>query len=75
MSHVIPDTRLAFANELAEPLASERERITFQRRQLIEGADAAGETEVAMIENYLALIESWDVVLDGVGFLAVNARA
>jgi ATP-dependent helicase HepA len=70
----IPAVRMTFANELAEPLASERERITLQRRQLIEGADDTGAAEAAMLERYSALIDSWDVELDGVGFLAVNAR-
>jgi len=74
MEHDIPAARQVFARELAEPLASERKRIELQRRQLIEGGDAAGAAEADMLERYAALIDSWDVVLDGIGFLAVNVR-
>lgn len=74
MDEIIPAVRQVFAKALAEPLASERERIALQRRQLIEGADAAGAAEAVVLERYSTLIDSWDVVLDGIGFLAVNVR-
>lgn len=71
---LIPAARQVFARALAEPLACERERIALQQSQLSKGADSAGAAEAAMLERYSALIDSWDVVLDGVGFLAVNVR-
>lgn len=74
MGHDIPTARQVFARELAEPLASERKRIGLQRRQLLEGGDAAGAAEADMLERYSALIDSWDIVVDGIGFLAVNVR-
>ncbi|AFL49030.1 ATP-dependent helicase HepA [Sinorhizobium fredii] len=74
MEQLIPAARGVFAKALAEPLASERERIAFQRHQLIKGSDAAGAAEAVMLERYSALIDSWDVVIDGIGFLAVNVR-
>lgn len=74
MEHDIPTVRQVFAKELAEPLASERERVALQRRQLTEGGDAAGAAEADMLERYSALIDSWDIVVDAIGFLAVNVR-
>lgn len=74
MEEVIPKARQALARELADPIGAEIERITSHRRQLLEADNATAVTEAAMLEQYRALIESWDVVLDGIGFLAVNVR-
>jgi ATP-dependent helicase HepA len=69
----VASARLAFAAELAAPLAAEMERLSVHRRQLVEAGDPTSLSEAQMLERYAALIGSWDIVIDGLGFLAVNA--
>jgi ATP-dependent helicase HepA len=71
---VIPEARSVFAQELAEPLRLEVERARMQLESLSMG-DAASRAEAEMLERYCVLIEGWDIVVDGIGFLAVNVRA
>lgn len=71
----IPMARRAFEGQLAAPLSAERERLELHRRRLIEAGDAASIAEAEILDRYSALIESWDIVIDGVGFLAVNPRS
>jgi ATP-dependent helicase HepA len=71
---VIPEARSVFAQELAEPLRLEVERARMQLESLSMG-DAASKAEAEMLERYCVLIEGWDIVVDGIGFLAVNVRA
>jgi ATP-dependent helicase HepA len=73
-TEVVPLARATLAAELADPLGAEIDRVTAQRQQLLTAGDATALSEAAMLERYQALIESWDIVIDGVGFLAVNVR-
>lgn len=73
-SEVIPMARQTLAQELAEPISAEITRIVAQREQLLAAGDLSSIAEAAMLERYQALIESWDIVVDGIGFLAVNVR-
>lgn len=70
----IPDAREILAGELAEPIHAELERTRVHLRQLKLVGDAAAEAEALMLERYCALIEHWQIVIDGIGFLAVNVR-
>ena len=72
--HILPEARKAFAAELAEPLAAERVRIETSRRLLRDAGGSTALAEAEMLDRYLSLIEGWDLILDGVGFLAVNLR-
>lgn len=74
-TEVIPLARETLAQELAEPLGAEVARVIAQRQQLLAVGDAAAHAEEATLERYQALIESWDIVIDGIGFLAVNVRS
>lgn len=71
---VIPDVRRILAQELSEPLGMEITRTIAHRRQLLADNDAAAKAEAAMLERYQALIEGWDIVIDSLGFLALNVR-
>jgi ATP-dependent helicase HepA len=71
---IIPQARENFAQELAEPLQEEIERTRLHIDQLKTSGDAAGQVEAAMLERYCALIEGWEIVVDGIGFFAVNVR-
>lgn len=73
-TEVIPLARQTLAAELAEPLGAEVARVIAQRQQLSAAGDPTAAAEAAMLERYQALIESWDIVIDGIGFLAVNMR-
>ena len=48
--------------------------LTVTGRVTKANVDGTAQFEAAMLERYQALIESWDIVIDGVGFLAVNVR-
>lgn len=74
MGSVLTEQRDRFATELAEPLQSEIERVASQRDQLAATNSGAAAAEAEMLDNYIDLISGWDVVLDGIGFFAVNAR-
>jgi ATP-dependent helicase HepA len=71
----IPLARQTLAQELVEPLGAEIARVIAQRQQLLAAGDPTAITEAAMLERYQALLESWDIVIDGIGFLAVNVRS
>jgi ATP-dependent helicase HepA len=74
MDEVIPKARQTLAKELAEPLDAEIQRLTSHRQQLLKAGDGTAVAEAAMLDRYRVMLESWDVVLDGIGFLAVNVR-
>ncbi|KPF74091.1 hypothetical protein IP68_13750 [Blastomonas sp. AAP25] len=73
-TELIPMARQTLAQDLAEPIGAEIARIVAQRDQLLAAADPSSIAEATMLEQYQALIESWDIVIDGIGFLAVNIR-
>lgn len=73
-TEVIPVARQTLSEELADPLGAEVARIIAQRQQLLATGDSTALAEAAMLERYQALIESWDIVIDCIGFLAVNVR-
>lgn len=68
----IPLARQEFAAELAVPLMAELERVSIHRRQLLDAADPTSMAEAQMLEGYAALIGSWDIIIDGLGFFALN---
>lgn len=71
----IPNARELFAEELAVPVQEELDRAHLHLRQLNIVGDAASASEARMLERYCALIEQWEIVVDGIGFLAVNIRS
>ncbi len=71
----VPSARAVFAAELAEPIASELARLSDQQASLLRAGDPTSAEEAEMLGRYAALLESWDVVIDAIGFLAVNPRA
>lgn len=71
---VIPKARENFAQELAVPLRAEVERVRVQIHHLGAAGDAAAKAEAAILESYCAFIEGWEIIVDGIGFLAVNMR-
>jgi ATP-dependent helicase HepA len=74
MSEAVPRARTVFAADLAAPIATELARLDDHRRALLEAGDPTSTAEAEMLDRYAALIESWDIVIDGVGFLALNPR-
>jgi ATP-dependent helicase HepA len=74
MGEAIPEAHNSFAGELADPLAAEVARVGAHRRQLLNAGDPAALAEADMLDRYRSFIGSWDIVIDGIGFLAVNAR-
>lgn len=70
----LPAARKTFSQELTGPIQAEVSRIDTQIKLLMLVGDAASVVEAAMLQRYRTLLESWDVVIDGIGFLAVNAR-
>ena len=71
---MFPEVRRTFAQELADPLREEIERAKRHIEQLETVGDAAAKAEAAMLERYCALIEDWEIAIDGIGFFAVNVR-
>lgn len=75
MTEAVPVARAAFAAELAAPIDAELTRLTDHRRSLLATGDPTSMAEAEMLDRYAALIASWDIVIDGIGFLALNPRA
>ncbi|MBY3235263.1 hypothetical protein HFO17_12020 [Rhizobium laguerreae] len=71
--NLIPAAKQNFAKALAEPLAAEYERIDVQRSHLKRLPASAAASEEAMLDRYSQFISNWEVVVDGLGFLALNA--
>ncbi len=72
---LIPAAKMTFAKALSEPLSLENERIDRQRSHLQSVPGSAAASEAAMLERYSDYIQNWEVVIDGLGFLALNAAA
>lgn len=73
-TEAIPLARQTLAQELAEPLGLEITRVIAQRQQLIAAGDPTAIAEAAMLERYQSLLESWDIAIDGIGFLSTSVR-
>lgn len=68
------DARQDFAIDLDEPVAHELRRVEEHRKFLASRVGASAEGEREGLAHYAMVLQNWDIVVDGVGFLAVNPK-
>lgn len=71
----IPAAKAELEESLAEPIAAERQRIAAHLTYLQGRQDAAASREREELTRYESMIANWSIELDGLGFLAVNAKS
>ena len=75
LSHDLQDARAVFAAELDEAVAHEVQRVEEHCRFLAQRGGDEAATELEELARYAAVLQGWNLVIDGIGFLAINPRA
>lgn len=75
LTNDLAEAREVFAAELDEVVALEVRRVEEHRRFLEQRGGDGVDTELKELASYAAVLQSWDLVIDGLGFLAINPRS
>lgn len=75
LSHDLSEAREVFAAELDEAVAHEVQRVKEHCRFLEQRAGDGVDAERDELARYVKVLQEWDLVIDGIGFLAINPRA
>ena len=74
LAHDLREARAVFAAELDEAVAHEADRIEEHRRFLEQRGGEGVNAELKELSIYAGVLKGWDLVIDGLGFLAINPR-